>query len=60
MRFKVFRRLTWRGMRWFWHLKADNNRIIASGQAAGFARKIDAVTICRQIGKSTITEIEGA
>lgn len=61
MRFKVYRRLSLRGRRWYGRLIADNNRVIASGQSSGFSRKIDAVTICCTIGKKSGTAIiEGA
>lgn len=61
MRFQVYRRLSLRGWRWYWRLRAENNKIIASGQSSGFLRKIDAVTACRTIGKRSgeaIVEVE--
>lgn len=58
MRFFVFSRWTFRGKRWFWHLKGGNNRIIASGQSSGFANRMDAVSVCRAIGKERILEVE--
>lgn len=35
MRFVYWSALTWRGRRWFWHLKAGNGEIVAQGQSYG-------------------------
>ena len=41
MRFVWSRRLTWRGRRFFWHLRAKNGEIICQGQTSGYADKRD-------------------
>ena len=42
MRFVIFPRITLRGRRWFWHLKAGNGEIIAQGHTRGYSREIGA------------------
>lgn len=41
MRFELFRRLTLRGLRWFWRLKAKNGETVA--QSEGYHNKEDAL-----------------
>lgn len=43
MRYQLRRRLTLRGHRWFWHLRAGNGEIVAQGHTRGYSRRIDAV-----------------
>lgn len=42
MRRELYRRLTIRGWRWFWRVKAGNNRIVATGHQ-GFHNFMDAL-----------------
>lgn len=49
MTFIVFRSMTWRGKRWFWHLKAANHEIVCSGQSSGYANKGDILRIIDKI-----------
>jgi uncharacterized protein YegP (UPF0339 family) len=44
MRFVLYSRLTLRGRRWFWRLKAGNGEIVAHGSTRGYSRRIDAET----------------
>lgn len=49
MTFCIFRRMTFRGRRWFWHLRAGNNEIVCSGQSSGYANKADVLKIIDKI-----------
>lgn len=49
MTFCIFRRMTWRGSRYFWHLRASNNEIVCSGQSSGYANKGDVLRIIDKI-----------
>lgn len=40
MKFVLFRRLTLRGYRWYWHLKANNGKVVA--QSEGYRNRHDA------------------
>jgi uncharacterized protein YegP (UPF0339 family) len=40
MRYEIYSRITIRGRRWFWRLRAVNHEIIASGE--GYRNKDDA------------------
>lgn len=42
MRFEIYHRLTMRGFRFFWRLRAANHEIIAQGHTRGYSRRIDA------------------
>lgn len=42
MKFEIFARLTLRGRRWFWRLRAANGRIVASGESSGFHNRTGA------------------
>lgn len=58
MRFVVFRRLTLFGRKWFWHLKAGNGEIIASGE--GYSRKADAIRAIELVQGSGVAVVEEA
>jgi uncharacterized protein YegP (UPF0339 family) len=51
MKFVIFRRLTVRGRRWFFHLKAANGEIVCQSEAytskAGALNGIEAVKHCQ-------------
>ena len=47
-RIEVYQRLTLRGKRWFWRVKAANNRIIAIG-GEGFHNMADAAHIADSV-----------
>ena len=60
MNFVLFRRLTLRGYRWFWHLKAGNGEIIAHSE--GYHNKDDALDTIQAIidlRADTLVRIEG-
>jgi uncharacterized protein YegP (UPF0339 family) len=58
MTFEIFRRMTWRGRRWFWHLKARNREIVCSGQSVGYANKRDVLRIIDKIAAVDTAEIK--
>lgn len=58
MTFEVFRRMTFRGRRWFWHLKARNHEIVCSGQSSGYANKGDVLRIIDKIAAVDTAEIK--
>jgi uncharacterized protein YegP (UPF0339 family) len=58
MRFILRRRLTLRGRRWFWHLKAANHEIIAQGHTRGYSREIDAEHAIELVQGSAIAVTE--
>ena len=49
MTFKIWRAWTLRGRRWFWHLRARNGRIVASGESSGFHNLGDVKDIIEKI-----------
>lgn len=49
MTFEVFRRMSWRGKRYYWHLRARNHEIVCSGQSSGYANKGDVLKIIDKI-----------
>lgn len=58
MRFQLYRRLTLRGYRWYWRLRAANHEIIA--QSEGYARKADAlvsIELVRDLPATTPVEV---
>lgn len=57
MTFHIFRRTTWRGRRWFWHLRAANHEIVCSGQSAGYANRRDVVAIIEKIADMSVAAI---
>lgn len=58
MTFEIFRRMTFRGRRWFWHLRARNHEIVCAGQSSGFANKGDVLKIIDKIAKLDTAEIK--
>lgn len=56
MRFQTFRRLTLKGFRYFWHLKAGNGEIIAHGE--GYHNKADALHAIELVQGSGIAVVE--
>ena len=58
MNFEVFRRMTFRGRRWFWHLKARNHEIVCSGQSSGYANKGDVLKIIDKIAAVDTAQIK--
>jgi uncharacterized protein YegP (UPF0339 family) len=58
MNFEVFRRMTFRGRRWFWHLKARNHEIVCSGQSSGYANKGDVLRIIDKIAAVDTAQIK--
>lgn len=58
MTFEIFRRTTWRGRRWFWHLKARNHEIVCSGQSVGYANKGDVLKIIDKIAAVDTAQIK--
>ena len=50
MKFEVFRRLTMRGWKWYFRLRARNGKTVA--QSEGYSRKIDAVQTVQSIKES--------
>jgi uncharacterized protein YegP (UPF0339 family) len=56
--FEIFRRVTWRGKRWFWHLRARNHEIVCSGQSSGYANKGDVLKIIDKIAAVDTAEIK--
>jgi hypothetical protein len=42
MKIEIYRRLTIRGHRWFWRVRASNNRIVAIG-GEGYHNFMDAI-----------------
>jgi len=44
MTFEIYHRLTWKGWRFFWRLRAKNNRIIAIG-GEGFHNRGDVYAV---------------
>lgn len=58
MTFEVFRRMTFRGRRWFWHLKAKNHEIVCSGQSSGYANKGDVLKILDKIAALPAAEVK--
>ncbi len=58
MTFQVFRRMTFRGRRWFWHLRARNHEIVCSGQSSGYANKGDVLRIIDKIAAVDTAEIK--
>ena len=56
MRFTLRRRLTIRGYRWSWRLKAGNGEIIAHGES--YSRRIDAVRAIELVQGSGIAVID--
>lgn len=58
MRFEIYRRWTIGGRRWFWRLKAANNRTIAVG-GEGFHNLADVEAIAAEIQRnSPIADVE--
>jgi hypothetical protein len=49
MTFRIYRRWTIRGRRWFWRAKSGNYRITMSGQSAGFHNLGDVGSIIETI-----------
>jgi uncharacterized protein YegP (UPF0339 family) len=49
MTFHIFRRFTFRGRRWFWHLKARNHEIVCAGQSSGYANRKDVLKIIDKV-----------
>lgn len=47
MTFEVYRRLTLRGKKWFWRLRARNGEIVAHGES--YSRRIDALNAVRVV-----------
>lgn len=58
MNFEVFRRMTFRGRRYFWHLKARNHEIVCSGQSSGYANKGDVLRIIDKIAAVDTAQIK--
>lgn len=58
MTFIVFRRMTFRGRRFFWHLRARNNEIVCSGQSSGYANKGDVLRIIDKIAAVDAAQIK--
>jgi uncharacterized protein YegP (UPF0339 family) len=58
MTFEVFRRMTFRGRRYFWHLVARNHEIVCSGQSSGYANKGDVLRIIDKIGKIDVAQVK--
>lgn len=58
MTFEIFRRMTFRGRRFFWHLRARNQEIVCSGQSSGFANKGDVLRVIDKIAKLEKAEIK--
>lgn len=58
MTFEIFRRMTFRGRRWYWHLKARNHEIVCSGQSSGYANKADVLKIIDKIAAVDTAEIK--
>lgn len=57
MTFEIYRRLTWRGRRWFWRLRARNHEIVCSGQSSGFANRRDMIDTIEEIVALDIARI---
>lgn len=53
MRFVIFRRMTIRGKRWFWHLKSANHEIIAQGE--GYHNKEDCRAAVSRVQDTNMT-----
>lgn len=49
MRFEIYRRLTVRGWKFFWRLRAANHEIVAHGSTRGYSRRIDAIDVVNLI-----------
>jgi uncharacterized protein YegP (UPF0339 family) len=58
MTFEIFRRMTFRGRRYFWHLRARNHEIVCSGQSSGYANKGDVLRIIDKIGKIDVAQVK--
>lgn len=58
MRFQIYTRLTLRGRRYFWRLKAGNGEIVAQGHTRGYSRRIDAEYAVELVQGSAIAAIE--
>lgn len=58
MTFEVFRRVTFRGRRYFWRLRARNHEIVCSGQSSGYANKGDVLRIIDKIAAVDTAQIE--
>jgi len=56
MRFTLRRRLTIRGFKWSWNLKARNGEIIAQGES--YSRRIDAVRAIELVQASSMAVID--
>lgn len=51
MRFELFSRITLFGKRYYWRLKAKNNRVIA--QSEGYRNKVDALSTVHEIRRNS-------
>ena len=63
MKFEYFRRLTLRGRRWFFRLRATNGQIVAQGDPSGYHNRIDCVksiqSIMARAGDAEVIEVSG-
>lgn len=58
MKFELYPRLTWRGRRWFWRLRARNGRIVAVGE--GYRHRLDAteaISLVRAAATAPLEEL---
>lgn len=58
MTFEIYRRLTWRGQRWFWRLRSANREIVCSGQATGYKRRVDVIHVIKRIVEIEVAQIK--
>lgn len=63
MKFRKWQRRTARGLRWFWHLRTANGKIIFQGDSSGYHNEGDAdraIEIAKATGPATEVERQSA